>query len=615
MSDSSIASRSRPPAINYLEDPVVSKFYAVKECIAHYLGLHDLCRMRDCHAAILVESEAFFHASSDADGERLVDAVLAASRQRPLREGDGNCDKSPSDTGQSRAVWEQARELCPQGLALLDLSPPLTRDQLKRSYRQAALKYHPDAGGSHDQMVVVNEAFDLCSRLLDRGDAGKSDIPSDTTIYPRVIKARDIDFLRRSMHWRISTNSERAEDCHEFRCGVGLLLLSIAVDDWRLDDAIAWLRRLREPRWMPRQSDDARNQTISMGPAALTLAARLIAAQKQPEANEAFDSATCSDQRAYQRAHEIISGKRRPVFHLRHQRQVESAFRLGVIGRDRYTALLRKLDAKGRESCKSACPAMRIMHVPPIGRYPSGEGFTANESRYVFPEARMNPQQRAFFWEWRRCWEAGDVVDVGGMVSYLVCFAQIVLGQGPTKAVPELKRLIIAYEHEATFARRCQRWLSDCHVAACDYRAAIASFPSVPLGSRDRRGADCLLSLRTQYGGRLCASDALALGRSKITKWGVPRSAAIADALDRVLREYEDRNSANILQLGRSTSPTRPYMLFESLLVRRIADIPLFAFSENKAFIHLLGELTRIAEDSVRLQMGAEPIRSTRRNS
>jgi len=42
---------------------------------------------------------------------------------------------------------------------------PLSRDELRRAYRRAAMVAHPDTGGSADAFVAVSEAF---ARLADR---------------------------------------------------------------------------------------------------------------------------------------------------------------------------------------------------------------------------------------------------------------------------------------------------------------------------------------------------------------------------------------------------------------------------------------------------------------
>jgi hypothetical protein len=51
-----------------------------------------------------------------------------------------------------------------EAFALLGISPPVTHDMVKRAYREKAKQCHPDMGGSHAQMVVINAAFELAQR-------------------------------------------------------------------------------------------------------------------------------------------------------------------------------------------------------------------------------------------------------------------------------------------------------------------------------------------------------------------------------------------------------------------------------------------------------------------
>jgi len=42
---------------------------------------------------------------------------------------------------------------------ILGVHPSATLDEIKRAYRQKALQCHPDRGGTHAQMLEINEAF------------------------------------------------------------------------------------------------------------------------------------------------------------------------------------------------------------------------------------------------------------------------------------------------------------------------------------------------------------------------------------------------------------------------------------------------------------------------
>ena len=48
---------------------------------------------------------------------------------------------------------------------ILQVSPDATADEIKRAYRTAVKKYHPDVsgGGHHEMIALVNQAYDLLS--------------------------------------------------------------------------------------------------------------------------------------------------------------------------------------------------------------------------------------------------------------------------------------------------------------------------------------------------------------------------------------------------------------------------------------------------------------------
>jgi len=53
-----------------------------------------------------------------------------------------------------------------EAYAILALVPPVTLAQVKRAYRAKARECHPDHGGSHAQMVVINAAFELVQKVV-----------------------------------------------------------------------------------------------------------------------------------------------------------------------------------------------------------------------------------------------------------------------------------------------------------------------------------------------------------------------------------------------------------------------------------------------------------------
>jgi len=42
---------------------------------------------------------------------------------------------------------------------ILQIEPPVTEDDIKKAYRKLCLVHHPDKGGSNDEFIKINNAY------------------------------------------------------------------------------------------------------------------------------------------------------------------------------------------------------------------------------------------------------------------------------------------------------------------------------------------------------------------------------------------------------------------------------------------------------------------------
>jgi len=85
-------------------------------------------------------------------------------RRGDAPDGDHDDDEHDDDDHDHRD--DNARALA-QALALLGLGAGFTRDELRRAYKQAIMKAHPDAGGTAAMAAAVNGARDFLMREKD----------------------------------------------------------------------------------------------------------------------------------------------------------------------------------------------------------------------------------------------------------------------------------------------------------------------------------------------------------------------------------------------------------------------------------------------------------------
>ena len=60
--------------------------------------------------------------------------------------------------GEHQQSWNREQQ---QALALLELQPPVTETEIRRRYRQLAMRWHPDRGGSTEQIQALHQAMQI----------------------------------------------------------------------------------------------------------------------------------------------------------------------------------------------------------------------------------------------------------------------------------------------------------------------------------------------------------------------------------------------------------------------------------------------------------------------
>lgn len=117
----------------------------------------------DEHAA----RQAVFAAFSRARGVtswREIESVFAVAADRWAR---GLDPPFPGEKPRRAPDPGPRVDLPREALEVLGLEPPVTLEEAREAYRRRALEHHPDRGGSHDDMLAVNEAWEAVRRAFD----------------------------------------------------------------------------------------------------------------------------------------------------------------------------------------------------------------------------------------------------------------------------------------------------------------------------------------------------------------------------------------------------------------------------------------------------------------
>ena len=132
---------------DFLKNNSIVAFYNMKEAVNAYKNTHSIEGRRNI--ALEVESVINTFINYDFSDDE-IDFLIMLSKK--------NEDLIKSITPDSN-LFNLLRNADKRGLKLLNVTGDISLSTLKKCYRNASLKYHPDKGGSHEEMIRVNDAY------------------------------------------------------------------------------------------------------------------------------------------------------------------------------------------------------------------------------------------------------------------------------------------------------------------------------------------------------------------------------------------------------------------------------------------------------------------------
>lgn len=302
---------------DYLSNASAAAYFAAREHEVFYRSLKTVDERREFHDELKSCLQHFLRVADDQAMPVLDDIIGRAARL------------AQAGSQSEGTAIERAQLLEPRGIELLRVGPDPDFDAMRSAYRRAALEHHPDRGGSNADMSAINHAYELLHAMLaDTLEVERAEL-GEFWVGPRT--GRDYVY---------------AATC---------LLFDVALDDWALDDALALLERVSGDL-LTETTLAVDDQRITLIYSAAKLAERLAAANLGEMARRSLEIAHDGLEAAKRQgllydgylsqAEDVVKGRRNARFILKHERQIDNAYRLGAINEERYAANLARVQGK-----------------------------------------------------------------------------------------------------------------------------------------------------------------------------------------------------------------------------------------------------------------------------
>ena len=309
-------SLTKRKAFNYLEDPLMSAYFLSTEAMAYYLSIKHVDIKRDYHAQLISSINDFLSLINETNIEILNFYIF--SKNKSTSRGLTNADSSVT-----------LESIHPEGCELLGIKLPLTHESLKICYRKAAMKYHPDRGGSHEEMLIINEAYTAYQNYLCGNFKSAGELNFENNFYAVPRDVNDYIYLLNS------------------------LLSQVYCDEWDLLNSYKIVKKLQDQEFYGSKLIETGEEVRKLVEMASTLTQRLTANHQDLEAKEIMEFTKYIynlgklDYKPYlEEPEKIRNGVKTLRIIINHIRQADNALSNGVISIKRYESLLRRFGKK-----------------------------------------------------------------------------------------------------------------------------------------------------------------------------------------------------------------------------------------------------------------------------
>lgn len=256
------------PDWDILNSKVLASYFTAREHEVYLSSLRWMEDRRDFYPQFVRAAMQLLTFFDDAASLELLDSVIFRSR------------KKLENVSQGLSILDYLRKANSRGVELLELSPPVTFDSLRSAYKKAALAYHPDRGGSNEDMKLVNLAFEEFHEVISQWkETPATERPTDSIPNSTV-----------TLGWGGPGIPIRS--AADYLNWLGTMLVRVHTDSWAVDRAYTMVRSFREHGSLSSSLSNQVNFAAPFAFALIRLATMLRTASLLDEAEYVLDCAS-----------------------------------------------------------------------------------------------------------------------------------------------------------------------------------------------------------------------------------------------------------------------------------------------------------------------------------
>lgn len=290
-----------------INDPVIVTYLDSREHKAYFLSLKHVGPRRRAHKDLINSFTNFFKLVETREAQEKINKLFFSS------------DIKRKKNTQIQEFSKLAEEIDPEGYELLQIGNSLDLETLKLLYKKAAKKFHPDMGGSHEKMLIVNRAYIKFHELLCQIEEEGFEDEEGWDYEYKIKSVKDYLYV------------------------IGILLVKIYMDDWVIDKAFLLIRQMNENKFYDYKF--TWEYEFELFPILKRLWLRLKKAKLNEESeyvyriiNELF-----LKRKEMKYRPQVEKGKSSPLI-LTHLERAKNAFRLGFIDESKLKSFTKEIE-------------------------------------------------------------------------------------------------------------------------------------------------------------------------------------------------------------------------------------------------------------------------------